>query len=31
MLLIQQEDVAVPVFDTTTLHASAAVDLALSS
>lgn len=29
MLLVQQKDVAVPVFDTTELHALAAVDLAL--
>ncbi|MDX2140718.1 MAG: aspartate/glutamate racemase family protein [Chloroflexota bacterium] len=30
MLLIQQDDCAVPVFDTTTIHAVAAVDMALS-
>ena len=30
-LLIRQEDVAVPVFDTTALHAAAAVDLALGT
>ena len=29
MLLIQQEDVSVPVFDTTTLHALAAVEMSL--
>jgi aspartate racemase len=29
MLLIGQEDVAIPVFDTTALHAIAAVDFAL--
>ena len=30
MLLVQPQDSAVPLFDTTTLHAEAAVDLALS-
>ena len=30
MLLISQEDSPVPVFDTTTIHAQAAVDYALS-
>ncbi|EDP94917.1 aspartate/glutamate racemase family protein [Kordia algicida OT-1] len=29
-LLIQQEDVAIPVFDTTTIHATKAMELALS-
>jgi aspartate racemase len=29
MLLIQQDDLPVPTFDTTALHATAAVDLAL--
>ncbi len=29
-MLIQQEDVSVPIFDTTSLHAQAAVDFALS-
>jgi len=29
-LLVQQQDVALPLFDTTTLHATAAVDLALA-
>ena len=28
-LLIKQEDVAIPVFDTTTIHATKAMDLAL--
>jgi len=28
-LLVQQEDTDIPVFDTTTLHATAAVDYAL--
>jgi aspartate racemase len=30
MLLIQPEDVPVPAFDTTTIHATAAVELALT-
>lgn len=30
-LLIKQEDVAIPVFDTTTIHATKAMDLALES
>ena len=29
MLLVGQDDAAVPLFDTTTLHAQAAVQLAL--
>jgi amino-acid racemase len=31
MLLVSQEDSAVPLFDTTTIHATAAVDRALAS
>jgi aspartate racemase len=31
MLLVRPEDSAVPLFDTTTIHAEAAVDLALDS
>jgi len=30
MLLVREEDVTVPVFDTTAIHATAAVELALS-
>ena len=30
MLLVQPEDSAVPLFDTTALHAEAAVDLAIA-
>ena len=31
MLLVSEEDIAVPLFDTTTIHAIAAVDRALAS
>jgi aspartate racemase len=29
-LLVKQEDVSIPIFDTTTIHAQAAVDWALA-